>query len=499
MKYKKIYLGLFVFSFFFLFAPALTKAETLASKLSGKILLQVESKGEAYYVNPLEQKRYYLGRPTDAFNVMRSLGLGVSNSDIDNFLKNGARANLSGRILLKVQDKGQAYYINPSNLKLYYLGRPTDAFNVMRQLGLGISNVNLNQIPLASASVNPNINSGTNTTSSPTVLVGEKLIKFSWKYKNKNYTLEKIFSESMYNTYKNSQKYLSYPANNPPANFREAYYNIFLSLKSGDSVIAEILSDLKKVSDQAGYNSAEYLEFVLAFVQYIPYDNSKTEDSPQNFPYETLYKNSGICSDKTFLAVLMLRQLGYGAAIFDYPDIKHSAVAVSCSGQSSYNSGYCFVETTNFFPIGVFPGSLSGGQASGSGEIDWSKAFEGSNLGKLEVYQKTSGQLAYSMDKNVNTVNTIIKLKSSLALKNAEISVISEQLKVLRAELDQLISMMNYYKEKGDISNYNTTVASYNTKVENYNSVLSNYRLKAEVYNNDVNLFNQTVSGFLQN
>jgi hypothetical protein len=428
---------------------------------------------------------------------MRSLGLGVSNTDINSFLKNGARSNLSGRILLQVQDKGQAYYVNPANLKLYYLGRPTDAFSVMRSLGLGISNINLNQIPLASASVNPNINSGTNTTSSPTVLVGEKLVKFSWKYKNKNYTLEKIFSESMYNTYKNSQKYLSYPANNPPANFREAYYNIFLSLKSGDSVIAEILSDLKKVSDQAGYNSAEYLEFVLAFVQYIPYDNSKTESSPQNFPYETLYKNSGICSDKTLLAVMLLRDLGYGAAIFDYPDIKHSAVAVSCSDQSSYNSGYCFVETTNYFPIGVFPTSLSSGQAV-SGEINWESIFVGSNMGKLETYQKSTGK-SYSMVKNVSTVNTIIKMRTALNSKNAEISQISAQLTVLRAELDQLIVLMDSYRENGDISNYNATVANYNTKVENYNSVLSNYRLKAEVYNNDVNLFNQTVSSFLQN
>ena len=497
MKYKKIYLGLLVFSLFFLFTPALTKAETLAVKLSGKILLQVEAKGEAYYVNPADYKRYYLGRPQDAFNLMRSLGLGVSNTDINNFLKNGARSNLSGRILLQVQDKGQAYYVNPSNLKLYYLGRPTDAFSVMRSLGLGISNVNLSQIPLASASVNPNINSGTNTTSSPTVLVGEKLVKFSWKYKNKNYTLEKIFSESMYNTYKNSQKYLSYPANNPPANFREAYYNIFLSLKSGDSVIAEILSDLKKVSDQAGYNSAEYLEFVLAFVQYIPYDNSKTENSPQNFPYETLYKNSGICSDKTLLAVMLLRNLGYGAAIFDYPDIKHSAVAVSCSDQSSYNSGYCFVETTNYFPIGVFPTSLNSGQAV-STEIDWEKVFVGSNMGELETYQKTTGK-SYSMAKNVAVVNTIIKMRAALNTKSVEISQISAQLAVLRAELDQLIVLMDSYRENGDISNYNATVVRYNSKVEEYNAVLSNYRIKAEVYNNDVNLFNQTVSSFLQN
>ena len=56
------------------------KAEAAIS-LKGRILLQVQDKGQAWYVNPLDNRRYYLGRPDDAFLVMRSLGLGVSNAD----------------------------------------------------------------------------------------------------------------------------------------------------------------------------------------------------------------------------------------------------------------------------------------------------------------------------------------------------------------------------------------------------------------------------------
>ncbi len=33
----------------------------------GKIFIQVEEKGEAWYINPEDNKRYFLGRPTDAF------------------------------------------------------------------------------------------------------------------------------------------------------------------------------------------------------------------------------------------------------------------------------------------------------------------------------------------------------------------------------------------------------------------------------------------------
>lgn len=118
---------------------------SLSDRLSGRILLQVEEKGEAWYVNPINEAKYYLGRPADAFAIMRKLGLGISNKDYIAF--NGyAPSRLAGRILLKVEDHGEAYYVNPLDLKMHYLGRPSDAFAIMRGLGLGISNANLRQI-----------------------------------------------------------------------------------------------------------------------------------------------------------------------------------------------------------------------------------------------------------------------------------------------------------------------------------------------------------------
>ena len=50
--------------------------------MKGKILLQTESKGEAWYIHPKELKRYYLGRPADAFNIMRSKGIGITNANL---------------------------------------------------------------------------------------------------------------------------------------------------------------------------------------------------------------------------------------------------------------------------------------------------------------------------------------------------------------------------------------------------------------------------------
>ena len=52
-----------------------------ANSHKGQILLEVEHKGESWYVNPSDGRRYFLGRPADAFNIMRHLGLGIANKD----------------------------------------------------------------------------------------------------------------------------------------------------------------------------------------------------------------------------------------------------------------------------------------------------------------------------------------------------------------------------------------------------------------------------------
>ncbi|MCK5211517.1 right-handed parallel beta-helix repeat-containing protein [Candidatus Parcubacteria bacterium] len=122
-------------------------AASLADSLSGKILLQVEDNGEAWYINPDTKTRYYMGRPADAFALMRELGLGISNADFDLF-NLVAPSRLSGQILLRVEENGEAYYVNPENNEMLFLGRPADAFQIMRAVGLGITNASLSTLTI---------------------------------------------------------------------------------------------------------------------------------------------------------------------------------------------------------------------------------------------------------------------------------------------------------------------------------------------------------------
>ncbi|MFA5131133.1 MAG: C39 family peptidase [Patescibacteria group bacterium] len=119
----------------------------------GYILLQVEAKGEAWYLYPKNGQRYFLGRPADAFSIMKKLALGAKHDYIANTTV--FPDSLSGLILLDVEQNGEAYYIYPKNKQKYYLGRPADAFRIMSDLGLGISSNDLNTILKADINSTP--------------------------------------------------------------------------------------------------------------------------------------------------------------------------------------------------------------------------------------------------------------------------------------------------------------------------------------------------------
>lgn len=137
---------------------AVPAVAAVIDNVRGDILLQVEENGEAWYVYPDDDKRYYLGRPADAFDIMRGLGLGITNADLariptstDSWDGEAALIDrLEGYILLQVEENGEAWYVYPANGKRYYLGRPDDAFEIMRELGLGITNANVETLTIGS-------------------------------------------------------------------------------------------------------------------------------------------------------------------------------------------------------------------------------------------------------------------------------------------------------------------------------------------------------------
>ncbi len=179
----------------------------LVARLLGRILLQVQGSGEAWYVAPTDGEKYYLRDGSSAYQALRKFGLGIKNADLmkipiglesrfaekdtdadglsdkieealgtklddpdsdDDGFKDGEEVKsgnsptgagkivsdpalakrLAGKILLQVESKGEAWYVNPADNRRYYMTNGDAAYQIMRFLSLGITNVDLRKIPV---------------------------------------------------------------------------------------------------------------------------------------------------------------------------------------------------------------------------------------------------------------------------------------------------------------------------------------------------------------
>lgn len=137
---------LFILNKLFPAQAASAQTQSLASNLKGNILLQVEANGEAWYVDPVSLERVFLGSPNNAFVVMSEYARGISNDDFD-ALSEDIPENLQGRFVIKTQDAGKMYYIEPDGNGAVYVGGPADAYNLIKAVGVGISDNDLATIP----------------------------------------------------------------------------------------------------------------------------------------------------------------------------------------------------------------------------------------------------------------------------------------------------------------------------------------------------------------
>ncbi len=133
---------------------AATTPASLGQQLSGRILIQTEKNGEAWYVNPSDQKRYYLDGPATAFGQMSKFAVGISNADYNSYVQAGkAPTSLAGKFIIKSEDKGQLYYIYPVDRSINYVSGPSGAQSLIKKFGLGITNANIAKIAIGAGSI----------------------------------------------------------------------------------------------------------------------------------------------------------------------------------------------------------------------------------------------------------------------------------------------------------------------------------------------------------
>ena len=116
----------------------------------------------------------------------------------------------------------------------------------------------------------------------------------------------------------------------------------------------ELLLPLVVAIQNLADDKTDQARIAISLVQNIEYGFSNKTDNffgqeinYSRYPYEVLYDSQGICGEKSELLAFLLRELGYGTALFYNQEENHEAVGIKCpKGESYKGTEYCFVETT---------------------------------------------------------------------------------------------------------------------------------------------------------
>ena len=112
----------------------------------GKILVANQSKNALWYINPINLKRYYLGDYKNAYNVFKFMAISVSDKDFENLKGNKANASYSGKILFKASNPEMLYYVSPKDYRMWYFDDQSEAEFIINKNISNISNINLLKI-----------------------------------------------------------------------------------------------------------------------------------------------------------------------------------------------------------------------------------------------------------------------------------------------------------------------------------------------------------------
>jgi hypothetical protein len=194
------------------------------------------------------------------------------------------------------------------------------------------------------------------------------------------------------------------------------------------------------------------------------------DQHPAKFPVETVVDRAGDCDDKSLLLAGLLSREGYTVALLLFGPESHMAVGVGSDDYHYKNTGYAFLETTNYSYIGVPTDKLGNNLTLYSDPV----IIPISNGTK--VYRSGS-DTRYIHDMYVLSDKKLKELEPQV--KNTESDLKSQQEKIA-----QLKSQIQKIRDTGNSENYNAQVVIYNALVSDYNTRLNMYRQLFARYEN---------------
>ena len=135
-----------------------TNAQTISERLRGRLLLQVEQGGAIWYVDTNDLHRYSVTW-ANALPLFEKLSLGITDNDLSQVPITGSkqtdnlsiRNRLKGKLLLQVEQRGAIWYVDKDGYS--HSVTWTNLMPLFENLALGITNKDLEEIPIGSLKV----------------------------------------------------------------------------------------------------------------------------------------------------------------------------------------------------------------------------------------------------------------------------------------------------------------------------------------------------------
>lgn len=149
-----------------------------------------------------------------------------------------------------------------------------------------------------------------------------------------------------------------------PRPFSTAQFVNMATDPKDDYYIDSMVEKIEEAASERRYNAVQKLNFVISFVQSLPYtvdEETTPYDEYPRYPLETLFDRGGDCEDTSILVAALLDRTGYDIVLLHLEGEKHMAVGVNITGvygtYYEYNGkNYFYVETTGEGRrIGDFP------------------------------------------------------------------------------------------------------------------------------------------------
>lgn len=180
---------------------------------------------------------------------------------------------------------------------------------------------------------------------------------YQWLYGQQPWQWELPIPLSLY------VEYLERPRPKSPS-----YYVEMAKDPEDDPYIDQLIEQINDAALAGGSTEIEKLNFVISFVQSLPYtvdiETTPFDEYPR-YPIETLFDRGGDCEDTSLLVAAILDRMGYDVAILLLRNAFHMAVGIALpDGSGSYyqqnGKRYFYLETTGEgWQIGEFPPDIT--------------------------------------------------------------------------------------------------------------------------------------------